>query len=158
MGSLCIKLVYVSNVSGSAMLPCVYMVVSRATTGFFVANASRTSSETLKKPLLVRCRLPALHDSSELRNGSCGLTIPRERSLIMRVGREEAIVKSEVWRLKCDGGAEVLGAERRRRSQRLWQNPRSEHDASAPTAQRPGIRTTSPFKHLPTHKISSMLG
>jgi hypothetical protein len=32
----------------------VYIVVSNATTGFFACKASRTSSETRKKPLLVR--------------------------------------------------------------------------------------------------------
>jgi hypothetical protein len=35
-------------------VPWVYIVVSSATTGFFECIASRTSSETRKKPLLVR--------------------------------------------------------------------------------------------------------
>src|SRR5689334_9634666 len=52
------------------------MVVSRATTGLLECKASRTSSETRKKPLLVRCRRPRLRKAALLqgrrnRRGVC---------------------------------------------------------------------------------------
>jgi hypothetical protein len=57
----------------------VYMVVSSATTGFFACRASRTSSETRKKPLLVRWRLPS---AVQLWGGRRGRGAARERSLM----------------------------------------------------------------------------
>jgi hypothetical protein len=66
----------------------VYIVVSRATTGFFEFKASRTSSETRKKPLLVRWRLPDVVATPEHREAIRGLAIDLARSLIVEYTSE----------------------------------------------------------------------
>jgi hypothetical protein len=82
----------------------VYIVVSSATTGFFEFRASRTSSDTRKKPLFVRWRLPAAVATPEHRKAVRGLAGDLASSLMLT--RESA--DWEVWR---EGWAQATGRE-----------------------------------------------
>jgi hypothetical protein len=64
-------------------LPCVYIVVSRATTGFFECRASLTSSETLKKELFERSRLLAVAAPKKERCPKIGLPKALETNPIL---------------------------------------------------------------------------
>lgn len=63
------------------------MVVSSATTGLLEFTASRTSSETRKKPLLVRWRLPDALAIAEDAEGARGLRSDFANSLMVGLQR-----------------------------------------------------------------------
>ena len=95
------------------------MVVSSATTGLLEFKASRTSSETRKKPLLVKWRLPDALATAEQVADMCGLRSDFANSLMIVSGGAFA---EELWR----GGALAVHAQTRR-----CQELRREHDAIA---------------------------